>query len=44
VTLKRKTRNGDTALVILTNLPIEVADAMTIAACYRARWGIEISH
>jgi IS4 transposase len=41
VTLKRKTRNGDTALVILTNLPIEVADAMTIAACYRARWGIE---
>jgi hypothetical protein len=41
VTLKRKTRNGDTALVILTNLPIAVADAMTIAACYRARWGIE---
>ena len=40
-TLKRKTRNGDTALVILTNLPIEVADAVTIAACYRARWGIE---
>jgi hypothetical protein len=41
VTLKRKTRNGDTALVILTNLPIAVADAMTIAACYRSRWGIE---
>jgi IS4 transposase len=41
VTLKNKTRNGDTALVILTNLPIAVADAMTIAACYRMRWGIE---
>ncbi|MFN2232132.1 MAG: transposase [Anaerolineae bacterium] len=41
VTLKRKTRNGDTALVILTNLPIAVADAMAIAACYRSRWGIE---
>jgi hypothetical protein len=42
VTLKSKTRNGDTALVILTNLPIAVADAMTIAACYRSRWGIDI--
>jgi IS4 transposase len=41
VTLRSQTRNGDTALVILTNLPIAVADAMTIAACYRARWGIE---
>jgi IS4 transposase len=41
VTLKTKTRNGDTALVILTNLSTAVADAMTIAACYRARWGIE---
>lgn len=41
VTLKKKTRNGDSALVILTNLPIAVADAMTIAACYRSRWGIE---
>jgi hypothetical protein len=41
VTLKRKTRNGDTALAILTNLPAAVADAMTVAACYRSRWGIE---
>ena len=41
VTLKSKTRNGDSALVILTNLPIAVADAMSIAACYRSRWGIE---
>ncbi len=41
VSLKSKTRNGDTALAILTNLPSDVADAITIAACYRSRWGIE---
>ena len=41
VKLKVKTRNGDTALVILTNLPSAVADAITIAALYRMRWGIE---
>lgn len=41
VTLKRKTRNSDTALVVLTNLPIVMADATTIAACYRSRWGLE---
>lgn len=40
VKLKVKTRNGDTALVILTNLPSAV-DAITIAALYRTRWGIE---
>ena len=41
VKLKVKTRNGDTALVILTNLPSAAADAITIAALYRMRWGIE---
>jgi hypothetical protein len=41
VPLKRKTRNGDTAPVIPTHLPIAAVDAMTIAACYRARRGIE---
>jgi hypothetical protein len=41
VPLQRKTRNGDTAPVIPTHLPIAVVDAMTIAACYRARRGIE---
>ena len=43
ITLKvyQKTRNGDTTLVILTNLPATVADAMTVAEVYRKRWGIE---
>jgi hypothetical protein len=41
VKLKTKTRNGDTAVILLTNLPLAVADAITIAALYRRRWGIE---
>jgi hypothetical protein len=41
VKLKVKTRNGDTALVILTNVPAAAADATAIAALYRMRWGIE---
>jgi hypothetical protein len=41
VKLKVKTRNGDTALVLLTNLPSAAADAITIASLYRTRWGIE---
>jgi hypothetical protein len=41
VKLKEKTRNGDTALVLLTNLPSVAADAVTVAALYRMRWGIE---
>ncbi|RKT47416.1 transposase [Thiocapsa rosea] len=41
VNLKTPTRNGDTKLVLLTNLPSAVADAPTIAALYRMRWGIE---
>jgi hypothetical protein len=41
VKLKTKTRNDDTALVILTNLPVTVANAPLIAALYRRRWGIE---
>jgi IS4 transposase len=41
VQLKVKTRNGDTALVLLTNLPSAAADAITIASLYRTRWGIE---
>ena len=41
VKLTTKTRNGDAALVILTNLPVTAADAPTIAALYRMRWGIE---
>jgi hypothetical protein len=41
VTLKRKTRNDYIALVIPTHPPIAVVHATTIAACYRARRGIE---
>jgi hypothetical protein len=41
VKLKVKTRNGDTALVLLTNVPCGAADATAIAALYRMRWGIE---
>jgi hypothetical protein len=41
VMLQKKTRNGDTRLVLLTMLPVAVADAITIAALYRTRWGIE---
>jgi hypothetical protein len=41
VMLKNKTRNGDTRLVLLTTLPVAVADALTIAEIYRTRWRIE---
>ena len=41
VKLQRKTRNGDSALTVLTNLPAEAADAVTVTALYRSRWTIE---
>lgn len=41
VKLKAKTRNGDTALTLLPNLPSTAAAAITITALYRTRWGIE---
>jgi hypothetical protein len=41
VELKKPTRNGDKHLVLLTNLPQETVDALTVAELYRARWGIE---
>ena len=40
VKLKRKTRDGDTYIDILTNLPAEIS-AATIADLYRKRWKIE---
>jgi IS4 transposase len=40
VELKSATRDGDTSLELLTNLPPEVA-ALTIADAYRQRWQIE---
>ncbi len=41
VKLKTKTRNGNSALILVTNLPAEVAAAATIAEIYRTRWTIE---
>jgi hypothetical protein len=41
VKLNTPTRNGDNHLILLTNLPQETVDALTVAKLYRARWGIE---
>ncbi|MBV5347387.1 transposase [bacterium] len=41
IKLKTPTRDGETRLVLLTNVPLAVAGAVTIAAAYRLRWGIE---
>jgi Transposase DDE domain len=41
VKLNTPTRNGDNHLILLTNLPQETVDALTVAELYRARWGIE---
>jgi hypothetical protein len=41
VKLDEPTRDGDTELHILTNIPAEDADALTIAGLYRGRWTVE---
>jgi hypothetical protein len=41
VVLDQPTRDGDSELHILTDLPEEVADALAIAAIYRRRWTLE---
>jgi hypothetical protein len=41
VVLDKPTRDGDTEIHILTNLPVEVADARTIADLYRRGWTVE---
>jgi IS4 transposase len=41
VKLDKPTRKGDKTLNLLTNLPVEAADAATIAELYRTRWTIE---
>jgi hypothetical protein len=41
VELDRPTRDGDTEIHILTNVPKKGADALTIAEIYHARWTIE---
>lgn len=41
VKLKTPTRDGDTEIAILTNVPHDRADAVAIAEVYRLRWKIE---
>ena len=41
VVLDKPTRDGETEVHILTNLPAESADALTIAELYRKRWTVE---
>lgn len=41
VCLTQATRDGETDLAIISNLPPEVAPATAIADCYRGRWTIE---
>jgi hypothetical protein len=41
VKLDQSTRDGDTEIHLLTNLPVEAADALTVAQLYRGRWTLE---
>jgi len=41
VRLDSPTRDGDSELAIVTNLPASVANALTVAELYRRRWTIE---
>jgi IS4 transposase len=41
VELDQPTRDGETEIHILTNLPAEAADALTVAELYRRRWTVE---
>ncbi|MFG0254719.1 MAG: transposase [Rhodopirellula sp. JB053] len=41
IKLNEPTRDGDTEMVILSNLPIDDADALRISELYRDRWKVE---
>src|SRR4051812_32367015 len=41
VILDKPTRDGDTEIHLVTNSPVEAANARTIAEMYRRRWTIE---
>jgi IS4 transposase len=43
VPLLKPTRNGETEIHILTNLPVEAADAVKVAELYADRWSIEVA-
>jgi hypothetical protein len=44
VVLDKPTRDGETELHLLTNVPAKDAKAKVIADLYRRRWTIEIDH
>src|SRR4051812_41888466 len=41
VELDKPTRDGETEIHVLTNLPAEAADALAVAKLYRRRWTVE---
>ena len=41
VQLRQPTRHGDSEVVILTQLPVAVADALKVATLYLERWSVE---
>ena len=41
IRLDKPTRDGDTEMAILTNLPASAADAVAVAKLYRKRWTLE---
>src|SRR5512144_193438 len=41
IALEQPTRDGETLIYLLTTLPAEAADALTLAELYLARWTIE---
>lgn len=41
LTLDKETRDGDRNVFIITNVPVDAADAIKIAQSYRSRWKIE---
>lgn len=41
VQLNQPTRHGDSEVVVFTNLPVEVAEALTVADLYLSRWSVE---
>ena len=41
IRLDRPTRNGEDTLFLLSSVPPELADALTLAALYRERWTLE---
>lgn len=41
VKLNKRTRNNESEIHVISNIPEETADALTVAEIYKKRWGIE---